>query len=583
MKIKAFFALTLLLACLGIASCGRICPPPPCPPTIVDIPECPEVVPEPVVFRFIITNDMHGHVFRKDGERPEIGFALLKGYINALRQGPNGDKVFLLDAGDTMSGSAFTKIDYGRSIAELMSKLGYDVIMPGNHEFDFSKAKNNPDYYSELVSIAQEHNPRLAVTCQNYRRRTPPTLPQGIAPGPIVLYDTTANGDDGIRIVVAGIDTPEGVANSGSKDIMHDYDLGQVVRDDQVDQAATKANVMGILQDSIREYDRERDFVLLLSHAGWLPEMVDAGMVTGKDLGLVKNVDLVSDAHTHQEMGPEHLPGGAVYMNGGKYLQTFVEAEVTFPPTGKPTLQAWIRDYDWIRRSNVHPDSAITAELDTMRARMEMDEVVFIAPDDSLTHTGLRDASTPLGRFICRAQTWIDPEVDFVVMNSGGIRDGFARGRVLLEDLMSIFPFFNEFEVYRVDGTAVKAIFADMLHTHPTMPGYMQFYGMTVYATRGNDGMLTVDRVVDSRGDEVLDDKQYTLGINDYFAAGGDGFSFSYLEKLKSHGDTGERVIEVLRRHAENLRMEDVHEQNLFIREASQSPAAPEQFIEKAA
>ena len=77
----------------------------------------------------LYTNDAHTYI---DGP-------LSYDTISALKQ--NLEKqyryVLLVDAGDHLQGTAFGSMDDGASIIQLMNKTGYDLAVPGNHEFDY--------------------------------------------------------------------------------------------------------------------------------------------------------------------------------------------------------------------------------------------------------------------------------------------------------------------------------------------------------------------------------------------------------------------------------------------------------------
>ena len=74
--------------------------------------------------KVIITNDVHGRMMT-DPAKKQIGYALLKGYIN--NASASGWQVFLLDSGDAFSGGAYTQVDHGRSLSVLMAMMGYRV------------------------------------------------------------------------------------------------------------------------------------------------------------------------------------------------------------------------------------------------------------------------------------------------------------------------------------------------------------------------------------------------------------------------------------------------------------------------
>jgi 2',3'-cyclic-nucleotide 2'-phosphodiesterase (5'-nucleotidase family) len=60
-----------------------------------------------------------------------------------------GNAVFLIDDGDAVQGGVFGSLTKGDAIINLMNDVGYDLAIPGNHEFDYGAAR-----FLELVSKA---------------------------------------------------------------------------------------------------------------------------------------------------------------------------------------------------------------------------------------------------------------------------------------------------------------------------------------------------------------------------------------------------------------------------------------------
>ncbi len=75
------------------------------------------------------TNDVHV------GYQDRIGYDGLALYKKELEA--QYDHVFLIDAGDAIQGAALGAISKGTEIIRMMNQLGYDLAIPGNHEFDF--------------------------------------------------------------------------------------------------------------------------------------------------------------------------------------------------------------------------------------------------------------------------------------------------------------------------------------------------------------------------------------------------------------------------------------------------------------
>ncbi|MFI3285105.1 MAG: 5'-nucleotidase C-terminal domain-containing protein [Rikenellaceae bacterium] len=80
-------------------------------------------------FVILSTNDMHAQIEK---------FPLL---ASAVEQCRDTTEVILVDAGDRWTGNAFVDlVEYYAPMYELMNKIGYDVTIYGNHEFDKGQA-----------------------------------------------------------------------------------------------------------------------------------------------------------------------------------------------------------------------------------------------------------------------------------------------------------------------------------------------------------------------------------------------------------------------------------------------------------
>ncbi|MBR5230035.1 MAG: metallophosphoesterase, partial [Firmicutes bacterium] len=75
------------------------------------------------------TSDVHC------GIDDNIGYAGLVAYKKALEEKYN--YVALVDAGDAIQGGVIGSLSKGEYVADIMNQVGYDVLVPGNHEFDY--------------------------------------------------------------------------------------------------------------------------------------------------------------------------------------------------------------------------------------------------------------------------------------------------------------------------------------------------------------------------------------------------------------------------------------------------------------
>ncbi len=81
----------------------------------------------------VYTNDVHNAYEQTD---ESVGYAAMAAKVNELKNEKDTD-VILVDGGDAIQGGILGALSKGMWAAEIMDKMGYDVAVPGNHEFDF--------------------------------------------------------------------------------------------------------------------------------------------------------------------------------------------------------------------------------------------------------------------------------------------------------------------------------------------------------------------------------------------------------------------------------------------------------------
>ncbi|MBR6212890.1 MAG: 5'-nucleotidase C-terminal domain-containing protein [Bacteroidales bacterium] len=102
-------------------------------------------------------------------------------------------------------------------------------------------------------------------------------------------------------------------------------------------------------------------------------------------------------------------------------------------------------------------------------------------------------------------------KADIGVLNHGGIRIDMPKGEVLMDDLMSMFPFKNYLCMVTMKGTEVKALF-DRMGRRPQVVG-----GVKLVVKDGSVLELLVG------GEPVDDDRIYNVATIDFLLGGGDG------------------------------------------------------------
>ena len=77
----------------------------------------------------LYTSDVHC------GVDQGFGYAGLKQVRDTLKA--EGYETLLVDDGDSIQGEVLGTLTKGEAIIDLMNDIGYDVAIPGNHEFDY--------------------------------------------------------------------------------------------------------------------------------------------------------------------------------------------------------------------------------------------------------------------------------------------------------------------------------------------------------------------------------------------------------------------------------------------------------------
>lgn len=108
-------------------------------------------------------------------------------------------------------------------------------------------------------------------------------------------------------------------------------------------------------------------------------------------------------------------------------------------------------------------------------------------------------------------------KVDVGFANSGGIRVDMPKGDILLDDILSMFPFRNNLVYLEHKGSTLRAIFEWMAAGMVQPVG-----GVKMVVENGKLASLLVG------GEPLDDDKVYVVATNSFLLAGGDGF---YLSK----------------------------------------------------
>ena len=482
----------------------------------------------------VATTDVHGHVNAWDyvNDRPAPwGLVRAATAIDSIRHQHPG-RVIVVDAGDLIQGSPFATY-FARTpttphpIVDAMNAIGYDALVPGNHEFDFGL-----DLLSAVVQGAAF--PVVAYNAYRLPRDT-------FAFQPIVVLTRA-----GVRVGVTGLTTPGSMI--WDRDMLKGrLRISPVIPDavaamDDLDAARSDLRVVLIHSgmDGVSSYDT----------TGTGPENVAARLAT-----LPVRPHLVVVGHSHREMVDSVI-------NGVHFIQP----------------QAWARSLSVatvrLRRRN----SGGYRVVSIRGSRIPLDGV---EPKATLVrrffrwHNDVRNwVGTPLamakGDFSERLSRAEDtPIIDYIneVQRSAAHTDlsataafnpdgGFPSGPVRLRDVAGIYPYENTLKAVQIDGATLRRYLekaAEYFNTYepgkPIINDAVSGFNFDIVS--GIEYVIDLSQPVGSRirqisrdGRLVKDTDMFSLALNSYRQAGGGGYSM--VSGLPVVYDKGENVRDLI-------------------------------------
>lgn len=200
---------------------------------------------------------------------------------NAMAETPN---VLTVSGGDFsadfMPGSKLGNRSKGAGIIKIMNRVGYDYIVPGNHDFDYS-VENMLENFGNLEAAA---------LCCNLK---------DLKSGEMLLPGYAVRSVGGIKIGFVGVATPKTVSRQ----------LMKYFADEEGNMLYSfcEENLLEVVQQNIDKARAEgADYVVVLSHLGDKSN----GSVTSLDLiAGTSGVDVVLDAHAHTLIPENRLAG----------------------------------------------------------------------------------------------------------------------------------------------------------------------------------------------------------------------------------------------------------------------------------
>lgn len=452
------------------------------------------------------TNDTHGSDVAVDGE--SIGTAgvaqLVKDYEAA------GAQVLLISAGDTIQGAPLVNLSKGVTAIDFMNLAQYDMMVPGNHEFDYE--------YEQLLTLKDQADfPMISANILD-------KATGDAAFDENIIFDTVVG-----KVGVFGLTTPETLTKANPENVASlAFPEGEAMYE------IAQAQVDELMAAGC-------DFIVCVAHLG-----IDAGSEPNTSTDVIANVtgiDLVIDGHSHSEIDGDET-ATTILASSGSNLEN-VGVVIMSDDAIDASFLISASDYNDVDPTIDAAIDAKNAQVDEqLSAKFAVTEVIL----DGNRAPGVRTQETNLGDFASDAVLWAankavgEGTVDVAISNGGGIRATVAIGDITMKDMKTVFPFGNTISTLELTGAQLLEILEAATQSAPESLGaFPQVAGVTftlntsvpyakgeqypdsTYYAPANPGSRITDVMV---GDEALDlTATYTISTNNFLAAGGDTYA----------------------------------------------------------
>ena len=460
----------------------------------------------------IYTGDMHG--------KPDTNITLagLKAYANERQA--KSKYVEIVDAGDSLSGSAIASSSGGKYMMDAMNEVGYGIAVPSAGDFSFG--------VDLLTSTIDNSSSYEYLSCNFVNASTGNTV--------FNAYNTVIYGDTSVAYI--GISDPLTASMTPNSFVDGKYKFlganGASELYTAVQNAADAAKAAGA------------DYVIAIGH---LSE-------TGSDPLSAKSIIANTTGITAFISGGEHvaISGDQVKNKSGQsVLLTSAGANIsnigaiTLSP-GKSVSSQLISNYSYRYIKTNDAITALTQKYSKQLTNTFATSAVDLTSADSDGVRTVGKSETSLGDLVADAYKEASG-ADIAFVEASEIQGKISHGDVSYSDIMNVLPNGNNLSVYTVSGGEILDALEMSARLYPSNnEGFLQVSGITFDVQETVKSTVTVNAsgkftgvkgeyrvtnvMIGGKELDLMDD--YTVVATDAFWAGDTGYAMFEDATLKS-------------------------------------------------
>ena len=459
------------------------------------------------------------------------GFILYRDELS--KKNPN---IIIVDVGDHIQGGILGSVSDGSAIIKIMNKVGFDVAILGNHEFDYG--------IEQLSKLSENITSKYISSNFCYKKNKTSVYKP---------YKIIEKG--GKKIAFIGVLTPLTFTKTYLSTLRDSN--GDPIYDFLTDNNTQE--LYDRIQENINKVRKEEgaDYVILLTHIGMELEKYTSDGLLSK----IENVDAVLDGHTHliyntttKDMKSKDIHisqtgtklqsiGKLILKNDGTIISEIIQV-ITEPSDTTNAIKLTRGGNEvWVNKdmnnfiNNIF--SEYEGELNILYGNSEYD--LIIRPEGTIDSHFIycRYQECTVGNLLADAFKNAGNS-DAAIVNGGAIKSNINKGNLTRSQLMEVAPYFNNIIVKRLPGQCILDALEFGISKHPTESGgFPQVSGISydidtsLNSTVEKDSQgqflnVTGKRKVSNviiNGEEIDQNKNYSVSMSDYIGNGGDGYT----------------------------------------------------------
>ncbi|MBU5454203.1 bifunctional metallophosphatase/5'-nucleotidase [Caproiciproducens sp. MSJ-32] len=430
------------------------------------------------------TNDTHGRV---KADSSVIGIDT----ISAIKKSINNS--ILVDVGDTLHGLPFATMNKGEDIIALMKLAGYDVMTPGNHDFNYG--------YERLLELAN-----MASTGVN----SFPIISANVIKDNITLLDANYIKEvDGVKLGFFGLTTPETAFKTNPNNV----------------KGLEFASPIESAKKQVEELKAKgADIIVALAHIGTDESSEIVSTMIAKE---VEGIDIIIDGHSHSNYPTGfEADNGTLIVSTGEYGANLGQVIITFNKDTNKITNKIASLIPKATAATLNPDEIVAQKIEEINEAQNavLSKVVGVSKvvlDGA--RENVRTGETNLGNLITDAMLYVTG-AEIAITNGGGIRATINAGEITKQDVVSVLPFGNFIVTKYLTGAQIKDILEHGVKDYPATAGHFPHVaGINfVFDAEKAPGERIVS--IKINGKDIDMDAKYLVAANDFMAAGGDDY-----------------------------------------------------------